>query len=94
MSGIAYTDFATAAKIGPHMFEPAFNTAHLADKTGDLQTAYVVVQKALKNFPDHSDSNELLKQLQKHFGFYLSITNIALQSFARYLESPEDPPYS
>lgn len=59
--------FATAAKIGPHMFEPAFNTAHLADKTGDLQTAYVVVQKALKNFPDHSDSNELLKQLQKHF---------------------------
>ena len=34
------------------------------------------------------------KQLQKHFGFYLSITNIALQSFARYLESPEDPPYS
>ena len=59
--------FATAGKIGPHMFEPAFNTAHLADKTGDLQTAYVVVQKALKNFPDHSDSNELLKQLQKHF---------------------------
>ena len=34
------------------------------------------------------------KQLQKHFGFYLSITNIALQSFARYLESPEDLPYS
>ena len=34
------------------------------------------------------------KQLQKLFGFYLSITNIALQSFARYLESPEDPPYS
>jgi tetratricopeptide repeat protein 8 len=59
--------FATAAKIGPHMFEPAFNTAHLADKTGDLQTAYVVVQKALKNFPEHSDSNDLLKQLQKHF---------------------------
>ena len=24
-------------------------------------------QKALKNFPDHHDSQELLKQLKKHF---------------------------
>ena len=59
--------FATSAKLGPHMFEPAFNTAHLAEKTGDLQTSYVVVQKALKNFPEHSESNELLRQLKKHF---------------------------
>lgn len=59
--------FATSAKLGPHMFEPAYNTAHLAEKTGDLQTAYVVVQKSLRNFPEHSDSNDLLKQLKKHF---------------------------
>ena len=59
--------FSTSANLGPHLFEPAFNTAHLSEKTGDLQTAYVVVQKSLKNFPDHNDSNELLKQLKKHF---------------------------
>ena len=44
-----------------------FMYAPLAERIGDLQTAYVVVQKALKNFPEHSDSIELLKQLQKHF---------------------------
>ena len=59
--------FATAASLGPHMFEPAYNTAYLAERIGDLQTAYVVVQKALKNFPEHSDSVDLLKQLKKHF---------------------------
>ena len=59
--------FSTSSNLGPHLFEPSFNTAHLSEKTGDLQTAYVVVQKSLKNFPDHHDSNELLKQLKKHF---------------------------
>lgn len=60
--------FASATSdTGSHLFEPAFNTAHLSEKTGDLQTAYVVVQKSLKNFPDHHDSNELLRQLKKHF---------------------------
>ena len=59
--------FATAASLGPLMFEPAYNTAYLAERIGDLQTAYVVVQKALKNFPEHSDSVDLLKQLKKHF---------------------------
>ena len=59
--------FATAASLAPHMFEPAYNTAHLAERIGDLQTSYVVVQKALKNFPEHNDSGELLKQLKKHF---------------------------
>ena len=59
--------FATSASLAPHMFEPGYNTAHLAERIGDLQTSYVVVQKALKNFPEHNDSVELLKQLKKHF---------------------------
>ena len=36
--------FVTAASLSPHLFEPNFNTASLSEKTGDLQTAYVVVQ--------------------------------------------------
>jgi tetratricopeptide repeat protein 8 len=59
--------FTTAGSLAPHLFEPSFNMASLSEKTGDLQTAYVVVQKALKSFPEHHDSQELLKQLKKHF---------------------------
>ena len=59
--------FASASNTGTHLFEPAFNTAYLSEKTGDLQTAYVVVKKSLNNFPEHHDSNELLKQLKQHF---------------------------
>ena len=39
----------------------------LAERVGDLQTSFVVIQKALKNFPDHRDSEDLLLQLKKHF---------------------------
>ena len=59
--------FTTASALAPHLFEPNYNMASLAERTGDLQTSYVVVQKALRNFPDHQDSKELLKQLRKHF---------------------------
>ena len=53
-------------------------------------------QEDANDMAAHIDILEAItwKQLQNHFGFYLSITNIALQSFARYLESPEDLPYS
>lgn len=36
-------------------------------QVGDLQTSYVVVQKGLKAYPAHCDSNNLLKELNKHF---------------------------
>jgi hypothetical protein len=39
----------------------------LAEKTGDLQTSYVLVQRSLATFPLHADSRELLTQLEKHF---------------------------
>lgn len=59
--------FQTAAGLADHLFEPNYNLAAVAEKSGDLQTSYVVVQKALKNFPDHKDSGQLLEQLRRHF---------------------------
>ena len=59
--------FQTAASLAPHMFECHYNYSTLAEKTGDLQTSYVLVQKSLTNFPQHADSNDLLLQLGKHF---------------------------
>ena len=39
----------------------------LSEKTGDLQSSYILVQKSLASFPQHADSNDLLAQLEKHF---------------------------
>ena len=39
----------------------------LSEKTGDLQSSYVLVQKSLGTFPQHTDSRDLLTQLEKHF---------------------------
>jgi len=36
---------------------------------GDLQTSYIVIQKALQAYPSHVSSQELLQKLQKHFAF-------------------------
>ncbi|XP_059085727.1 tetratricopeptide repeat protein 8-like isoform X3 [Tigriopus californicus] len=59
--------FQTAGGLAPHLFEPNYNLASVAQRTGDLQTSYVVIQKALKNFPEHKDSLQLLEVLRKHF---------------------------
>ena len=59
--------FQTAASLAPHMFECHYNYSTLAEKTGDLQTSYVLVQKSLTNFPHHADSKDLLTQLGRHF---------------------------
>ncbi|XP_024936761.1 tetratricopeptide repeat protein 8 isoform X2 [Cephus cinctus] len=59
--------FHAAASIADYSYEPHFNSAHLAYEVGDLQTSYIAVQKALSAYPDHGDSKELLKKLQRHF---------------------------
>ena len=59
--------FQTAGTLAPHLFEPNYNLATLAERSGDLQTSYVVVKKALNNYENHADSVQLLKQLEKHF---------------------------
>ena len=59
--------FQTAANLAPHMWECHYNCATLSEKTGDLQSSYVLVQKSLENFPGHADSKDLLAQLARHF---------------------------
>ncbi|CAL4126613.1 unnamed protein product, partial [Meganyctiphanes norvegica] len=59
--------FMTAASLAPHCYQPHYNYARLAHQMGDLQTSYIIVQKALAVFPSHVDSKELLKNLQAHF---------------------------
>lgn len=75
--------FQTAAQLAGYLFEPSFNHALLAYEVsnwfleeiflelyfqcGDLQTSFVVVQKALEAYPTHVNSLNLLKDLRKHF---------------------------
>ena len=59
--------FQSAVNSGPHLFEPNTNLAALAFRTGDLQTSYLAVKKALKCFPKHHDSKVLIERLEKHF---------------------------
>jgi len=91
---LAVAFFQTAASLAPHMYEPLFNEAKIADsvipkiiskffkknskilfklfdfcanQVGDLQNSYLIVQKALQNYPDHADSKELFGKLRKYF---------------------------
>ncbi|XP_023245530.1 tetratricopeptide repeat protein 8 [Copidosoma floridanum] len=66
---MARTYFHAAANIANYMYEPHFNSSFLAYNTGDLQTSYISVQKALKAYPDHRDSKELLEKLQQYFTY-------------------------
>jgi tetratricopeptide repeat protein 8 len=63
----ARSNFQTAGKLAPHMFEPFFNGALVSFKLGDCQESFELAQKALEAFPEHTDSKELIKQLKKHF---------------------------
>jgi tetratricopeptide repeat protein 8 len=63
----ARSNFQTALKLAPHMFEPFFNGALVAFKLGDCQESFDMAMKALEAFPDHTDSKELIRQLKKHF---------------------------
>uniref|UniRef100_A0ABI7XAP5 Tetratricopeptide repeat domain 8 n=1 Tax=Felis catus TaxID=9685 RepID=A0ABI7XAP5_FELCA len=57
----------TASSLAPHMYEPHFNFATVSDKIGDLQRSYVAAQKSEAAFPDHVDTQHLIKQLKQHF---------------------------
>jgi tetratricopeptide repeat protein 8 len=59
--------FTTAAKTAEHLFEPAFNGALLSYKLGDFQDAFTLVRRALATFPEHADSQELLRTLKAQF---------------------------
>ncbi|XP_055448913.1 tetratricopeptide repeat protein 8 isoform X1 [Psammomys obesus] len=57
----------TASSLAPHMYEPHFNFATVSDKIGDLQRSYVAAQKSEAAFPEHVDTQHLIKQLKLHF---------------------------
>uniref|UniRef100_A0A4W6EVE1 Tetratricopeptide repeat domain 8 n=1 Tax=Lates calcarifer TaxID=8187 RepID=A0A4W6EVE1_LATCA len=57
----------TAASLAPHMYEPHFNLSILSEKIGDLQSSYTAAQKSEDAFPEHVDTQQLLKQLRQHF---------------------------
>ncbi|XP_048341733.1 tetratricopeptide repeat protein 8 isoform X2 [Sphaerodactylus townsendi] len=57
----------TASSLAPHLYEPHFNIALLSDKVGDLQRSYVAAQKSEEAFPEHLDTQQLIKQLKLHF---------------------------
>ena len=65
-----FNSAAAAASTGGnscHLFEPNYNLASLASRTGDLQTSYVVIKKSLATFPSHFESRELLTRLNSYF---------------------------
>ncbi|GAX76630.1 hypothetical protein CEUSTIGMA_g4076.t1 [Chlamydomonas eustigma] len=64
---LAKSFFRVGQKEGDHTFEPYFNGALLAFKSGDFQDSFDLVTKALNAFPEHTESLELLKQLKSHF---------------------------
>eukprot|EP00758_Cryptobia_borreli_P001745 Tbor_TRINITY_DN2498_c0_g1::TRINITY_DN2498_c0_g1_i1::g.2664::m.2664/K16781/TTC8, BBS8; tetratricopeptide repeat protein 8 len=49
------------------LHEPFYNKALLSFKSGDLQTAFQLVNKALEKCPDHGDSLDLRKILKTSF---------------------------
>uniref|UniRef100_A0A2K5EGV1 Tetratricopeptide repeat domain 8 n=1 Tax=Aotus nancymaae TaxID=37293 RepID=A0A2K5EGV1_AOTNA len=57
----------TASSLSPHMYEPHFNFATVSDQIGDLQRSYVAAQKSEAAFPEHVDTQHLIKQLRQHF---------------------------
>ncbi|OXU24111.1 hypothetical protein TSAR_010125 [Trichomalopsis sarcophagae] len=61
--------FHAAASIANYSYEPHFNSSYLAYNSGDLQTSYISVQKALNAYPGHRDSRELFQKLQQYFTY-------------------------
>lgn len=63
----AKANFSMSGKQGQFLFEPAYNSGLVSYRAGEYQDSYTSVQKAITVFPDHADSKELLKILQKCF---------------------------
>lgn len=61
----AASNFATAQKLQEGLYEAWYNGALLAQRRGDVSAALQQVQRALKAYPEHEDSRELLRQLQQ-----------------------------
>lgn len=59
--------FQAAQKMAPHAYEAWYNSALVSLRAGNLQECYSQATSSLRAFPDHSDTQDLLKQLQLQF---------------------------
>lgn len=59
--------FRQGHKLTEHVFEVFYNGALLAYRLGDFQDSHQLAQQALAACPEHSETQELLKQLKSHF---------------------------
>ena len=59
--------FQAAQRLAPHAYEAWYNGALVSMRAGNLQDCYSQAQSALDAFPEHSDTQDLLKQLQAQF---------------------------
>lgn len=57
---------ATAVRVAPYLHEARYNSALVAYRASDWQTAFNDVTEALALFPEHRESLELMQQLQQH----------------------------
>lgn len=64
---VARTFLTNSIQVGSHLFEPLYNSALLSYRLGEFQEAHQKVSRALKLFPNHSDSKELKENLEKLF---------------------------
>jgi len=53
--------YRSSQEAGAALFEPHYNAALAAYKGGQLERSYEQVNLALAHFPDHNDSQELLR---------------------------------
>ena len=64
--GQAKSNFRQAAKLSLYLFEPCFNAAFLMFRNGEFKESFEMVEKALELYPEHEDSKQLKRNLQKH----------------------------
>ena len=58
-------NFNISMKESQFLYEPAFNAALWAYKTGEYQESYALVNKSLQIYPDHHESQELKRTLDE-----------------------------
>jgi tetratricopeptide repeat protein 8 len=59
----ALSAYDTAQELAPTMYEALYNGALMAHKAGELEKAYQKVTASLETFPEHAQSQELLRMI-------------------------------
>lgn len=61
----AQANFESAAKLSDYLYEACYNGAILAFKMGDCEKSYTLAKRSLDIYPDHVETKDLIKDLQK-----------------------------